>query len=904
MHPARLMRSTRQALRSWLRKERADAELSSELAFHLDLLVLENVARGMSPSEARNAARQTLGNVASLEDQCRDQRRLTWLYDLQQDLRYALRMMRKTRGLTAVAVGSLALGIGANTAMLGVADAMLFGHLPYGDPARLVLIRTYSAHRPGWYENASLPDFLALGDQAHSFEAIGCSLADQRNLVTEKGTAPERIFGAAASPGFFEALGVRPVLGRVFTAADYHKGPPSAVILSGRLWRGRFAAAPSVLGKRILLNGAEAEVIGVLPSDFRFGEERADYWVPMQVSRTKLQAGVRYYIVVARLRKTVTLAEAQAEINRITAGLAAEFPDTHEGWSIRLQPVREALFGWTRRPFLIVESAVLIIVLLVCANLAGLLVARGSSRRREMAVRTALGAGCMRMMRQVLAESLVVSSTAGVLGLAVARGVLHLLPRIDPPPSAPHLLPLALNWHMFVLTALASLVTALSFGFAPALASFRNGIAPAVQQSEWSGALSPGHRGWYGFLVTAQIACAFLLLAGSGLLLKSFWQMAHRDLHFDPHSLQTFDLRFAPMEVLRRIGSFKGYPYMAVDPAAAASFERILDRLARIPGVESAAGISNPPVNSFLPPSLALVPRGSQTFGEVSYFLVTPYFFAAMKAELVRGREFDATDTAAAPWMAVINETAARRFWPGADAIGERFTLDTVPGDHPRQVIGIVRDIPVQTAGLDPQPVVYASYLQQPDRYLLPWATMRSQMIFVLRSAQSPAALEREVQTTIAATEPGLTPANMAPMERYTGAWLRDASYYASGMGVFAGVATLLAAMGIYGVMAYHAARRRHEVAVRTALGARPLQVILLLGKPTILFIALGLVSGFAVARSLTRFLTPHLWDVSPTDLTAFAGAFLLLALVAGMACFGALRRSLQMNLIRALRGD
>jgi putative ABC transport system permease protein len=904
MRPVRLMRSTRHALRSLLWKERADAELSSELAFHFDQLVVESVAQGMSLPEARNAARHALGNLASLEDQCRDQRCLTWLYDMQHDLRYAWRMMRKSPGFSAVAIGSLALGIGANTALLGVADAMLFGHLPYEDPSRLVLIRTYPAHGSGWYENASLPDVLALSDQAHSFEAIGCSLADQKNLVPEKGAMPERIFGEAASPGLFATLGVQPVLGRVFTAADYHQGPPSAVILSDRLWRRRFAAAPSALGKRILLNGAGAEIIGVLPSGFRFGEERADYWLPMQISRTKLQADVRYYIVAARLRKTVTLAAAQADVNRIAAGLAAEFPETHEGWSVRLQPVREALFGWTRRPFLVVESAVLMIVVLVCANLAGLLLARGSSRRREMAVRAALGAGCVRVMRQVLAESLVLSSTAGFLGLAVAWGVLRLLPGIDPPPGAPHLLLLPLNWHMFVLSGLASLVTALSFGFGPALAAFRNGVASALQESPRGGGFSPDRRGLRGLLVTAQIALAFLLLAGSGLLLKSFWQMARRDLHFDPHGLWTFDLRFPPMQVLHRIGSFKGYPYMAVDPAAAASFQRILDRLTRIPGVEFAAGISNPPVNSFLPPYLALASQGSKTWGKVSYFLITPQFFAAMKAPLLRGRELDAADTAAAPWLAVINETAARRFWPGEDPIGKQFILDTVPGDRPRRVIGIVGDIPLRTVDFDSQPIVYASYLQQPARHLLPWATMRSQMTFVLRSAQNPAVLEREVQTIAAATEPGVTPANMAPMERYTGAWLRDAGYYASVMGVFAGVATLLAAMGIYGVMAYHVARRRHEVAVRTALGARPLQVILLLGSPGVLFIALGLVSGFAGAWSLTRFLAPHLWNVSPTDLTAFAGAFLLLALVAGMACLGALRRSLQMNLIRALRGD
>ena len=780
----RLRRVAALRLRSLLREDRAEAELAGEFAFHLEQLVRENVASGMSTVEAERSARRKLGNVALLEEQCRDQRRVSWLRDLKQDVLYGLRMMRKSPGFTAIAACSLALGIGANTAILGVADAMLFGKLPYRDADRLVMIRTYSSDNPAQNYNASLPDFFAVQDGMQSFEhgadtplpisafgSIGCSLDDQKNLgalsqqTSQDGIVPERIFGQGWSPGLFETLRVEPLLGRTFTDADYHRGPPSVVILSYGLWQRRFGADPKILGTRIALNGTSTEIIGVMPPDFRFAEERPEYWVPMQITRSALQAGVRYFIVAARLQKGVTVKQAQTEVDGVGAKLAADFPDTHTGWGVRVQPLREALFGWTRPAIFTLEAAVAMVLLIACANVAGLLLARGASRRQEMAMRAALGAGRLRIVRQLLVESLMLSSMGGMLGVAIAWAALRALPVINPPPNAPRLEAIPLNLHMLFLTGLTSLATGLLFGIGPAWSALRQDLTTALKES---GTLRSRQRG-RNVLVAAQIAIAFVLLIGSGLLLKSFARLAGRELNFEPHGLLTFEFRLPTWQFQRIVGPREGFPYTAVDPGGRpCKFERILDRLRALPGAESVAGISSPPVNSILVATMTVTVEGARTdSGDASYFLITPRFFETIKTPILRGRDFVDGDTAGAAWTAVVNETAAARLWPGEDPIGKRFTADSGADDRPREVIGVVRDIPIGTRQIKPAPVIYMSYLQQPAHSRLPWSNMRGQMTFLVRGA-NPMGLAQAAQKAVAEIDPEIPLANIGPMESST----------------------------------------------------------------------------------------------------------------------------------------
>jgi predicted permease len=909
MNFARFKRVAGHRLRSLLREDRADAELAGELAFHLDALVHENLAEGMTAREAESAARRKLGNIALLEEQCRDQRRVSWLRDLKQDVLYGWRMMRRSRGFTAIAAGSLALGIGANTAILGVADAMLFGKLPYRDADRLMIVRTYSSENPGQNNNLSLPDFFAVQDGTRSFESMGCSLDDQKSLGAESGqpsddgAVPEKIYGQAFSRDLFKTLGVQPALGRTFTDVDYHRGPPSVIVLSHRLWTRRFGADPKILGKHIRLDGTSTEVVGVMPPGFTFTEERPEYWVPMQITRSSSQAGVRYFIVAARLQEGATLEQAQAELNNAGSHLASEFPDTHRGWSVRAQPVREALFGWTKPVMFTLEGAVILVLLIACANVAGLLLARGASRRQELAMRAALGAGRARIARQLIAESLMLSSIGGALGAAVAWTALRILPAISPPPNAPRLEAIPLNFHVLLLIGLTSLAAGLVFGVGPALAAFKQDLTVALKESP-RGAGTPRRRQRSrSLLVAAQIACACTLLIGSGLLLKSFVRLAGRDLNFEPRGLLTFEFRLPTFQFERIVGSYKNFPYMAVDAATGPKLERILHRLRRLPGAESVAGISSPPVNSLIVATAVVTLEGANAeSGDTSYFVITPGFFATMKAPLVQGREFADEDAAGAPWVAVVNETAAHRFWPGQDPIGKRFTFDSGLDDRPREIVGVVRDIPAATSRINPEPIIYMSYLQQPLHSRLSWAIMLGQMTFVVRTSGNPMRLEQDARKAVAQIDPDIPLANLATMEHYTGAWTRDIFYYTAVLGAFALTATLLAAIGAYGVMSYHVAQRSHEIGIRMALGARPWQIFRLVGGHAIQLIGIGLLVGLAGAMALTRLLASQLWNVAPTDPAAFAGAFAVLAFAAGLACAGPLRRSVRMSPTRALR--
>ncbi len=891
MPPARLLRVAFQRLRSLSRKDKMDAELEKELAFLFEQLVKENTADGMAPDEARKAASRTLGNFALLEEQCRDQRRVSWLHDLWQDALYGLRMLRNHPGFTAIAVGSLALGIGANTAVLGAIDSVLLGSLPFPNASRLVLIHTFPLDDARQNNSASLPDYLAWKDQCHVFEAMGASLNDQRDFGAEEdGTPAERIAGQGFSPDLFQTLGVQPMLGRVFTDAEDlidHQAP--VVVISHRLWQQRFGADPNILNKQVRLNGVTTAIIGVMPPDFRYSDGTKEYWVPLPMNRLQLQGSARYFVVVARLKAGATLAEAQADLDAVAARLAKDFPDRHKGWGVRVQTLHDSLFGWTKEPLFTLQAAVALVLLIACANVAGLLVARGAVRTPEMAMRVALGAGRGRIVRQLLTESVLLSVAGGALGILVSWWGLRGLVALGPPPGSPRIGEIDLSFRMLSVSALLSVVTGLVFGVLPALDSSR------------ARTRSSRHR-LRGALVAAQIALALVLLAGSGLMMKSFLRLSGRELNFDPQGLLTFEVRIPSQEYTRNLGSYRGFPYHTVSPPPSRTMERIYNRLRALPGAESVAGTSYVPVNSLILPVLNATLEDHHALS-AAYFLVTPNFFATLKTPLIRGRDFDDRDTLSRPWVAVINETTARRFWPGQDPIGKRFTLDVVPEEQPREVIGVVRDIPTQSQDPDPAPVIYASYLQQPARYRGPFGNMFGQMTFVLRTG-NPLALLAEARRAVAEVDPDRPLANIATMQRQFGGFMRERGYYVLVLGVFAFAATLLAAIGIYGVMAYSVAQRTHEIGIRMALGASAREVVKLVGRRALLLISAGLVLGLAGSLALTRLIASQLWGVTPTDPATFAAVSLLLAVVALLACFVPARRAIRVDPTVALRSE
>jgi putative ABC transport system permease protein len=912
---SRLFRIWRHRVRSLSQKDQLDAQLGQEFAFHFEQLVQEKIAEGLALKEAHRAARLALGNVPLLKEQCRDQRRVAWLQDLWQDLNYGLRMMRQCPGFTAIAALSLALGIGANTAILGALRATLLGNVPFPDGDRLVLLRTYPEWNPALNNSASIPDYVAWKVQSRSFESMGASIADHsRDFgAGEDGRPAERIEGHGVAPSLFVTLGIQPILGRTFTEAEAEIDHPAPVmVLSHRLWQRRFGSDPGVLGKQVWLSGSNLTIIGVMPQDFHYPLEETEYWVPLGINRFQLQGSARFFEVVARLKTGVSVEQAQAEMDGIGSQLAREFPDRHKGWRIRVQTLRDAWYGWTKIPLATLEGAVALVLLIACANIAGLLLARGTARRPEIVMRMALGAGRGRVVRQMLTESVLLSLIGGALGTFIAWGALKALLQMHPPLAGQQITGVTVDLPLFALLGLLSVGTGLIFGLGPAVACFHLDLAGPLKESTRS-AGSPYRRNrLQSALVTLQIASALVLLIASGLLINSFVRLAGFDLNFEPSGLLTFEYRIPQQQYVRNMGVFQGAPYSAIDPSPTPAIQRVYEHLRTMSGPESVAGISLPPVNSPVLNTIGFsiedqpMPQSAEdrnAFRAV-YFLITPNFFATMKTRLVEGRDLSDFDTESGTWVAIINESMARRFWPGEDPIGKRLTLSVVSGERPREIVGVVRDIPTRRDRADPLPAIYASYLQQSPAYRGPFANMFGQMTFLLRTARDPMSLAPAARSAVADVDPDRAITRIQTMEQYWGGGMRDKRILAAVLGVFAFVATALAAIGIYGVMAYSVAQRTREIGIRMALGASPGKVLALVGGRAAILIALGLLLGLAGAVALSQLIASQLWGIQPTDPATFTGVSLLLIAVALLACFVPARRAIRVDPTEALRTE
>ena len=926
---SRLYRIAQQRLRSVLYKHAADEELSRELALHFELLVEEFHADGMSRAEAQHAARRALGNLPLLEDQCRDHRRVSWLLDLQQDIAYGMRMLRATPGFTAVAVLSLAIGIGANTAILSVIDAVLRAGIAIPDDERLVVVRTIRLDNPDQETHALLDDYTTWRDANRSFKSMGLALGNQADFGADGDNAPaERIQGQAVSGGTLSALAVQPILGRVFTESETDIGPPApVVVISHRLWQRRFGSRSDIGGQTARLDRVNRTIIGVMPKAFHYPNEGVDYWIPLAITEpSRLPNLQRFFVVTARLKDDVTIEQAQSDMDIIAARLAKEDPDRHDGWGVRVKSVREAMYGWTTDRLLILEAAVVLVLLVACANLAGLLLARGLVRMPEMAMRAALGAGRGRIVRQLLAESILLSLVGGALGVLVATGGIRALVAMNPPPGGVGIVDVGVDLRTLGLTALISIATGLLFGLAPALISARAGLSKALKESPpgVTPHLPPRFR---NVLVAVQIAVTVVLLVGSGLLMKSFLQLTNRDLQFDPDRLLTFEVH-VPLTDYQHLTTSGGRSYFEIDPSPAIGFERIFRELTSLPGVESVAGSSFAILNSIVVPSINVdvtatsSPRSAPEAGaaaslaigvgrdsthladrrslSAAYFLVTPGFFTAIKAPLAGGRDFATTDISTSPWVAVVNESAANRFWPGQNPVGRRFTMPGVPDEQPREVIGVVRDIPLTLQG-ELRPVVYASYLQQPLRHPQP-VTMFGQMMFMVRATGDPMSLLPAARRVVADVDPDRPLASVGTLERRLASVLPERGYFVFAISAFALTATLLAAIGIYGVLAYSVSQRVREIGIRFALGAGVYEVVMLVGRRAMMILSVGLAAGLIVSLMLTRLLQSQLWNVEPTDPVTFATVTILLAIVALVAAVIPIRRAAGVNPTIALR--
>jgi len=912
---SRLFRVWRHRVRSISDSKSLDAQLGQEITFHFEQLVQEKIAEGLALKDAQREARLALGNIPLLADQCRDQRRIGWLHDLWQDVKYAVRMLRQNPGFTLIAVCSLALGIGANSAILGALRSTLLTKIPFPDGDRLVLLRTYPDWNPALSNAASIPDYVAWKLQSRSFESMGASIADHsRDFGAEEDARPaERIEGHGVAPSLFVTLGVQPFLGRTFTEAEAEIDHPAPVmILSHRLWQRRFGGDPGVLGKQVRLSGGDLTIIGVMPPDFHYPLQETEYWVPLGINHFQLQGSARFFEVLARLKSGVSVEQAQGEMDGIGAQLAQDFPDRHKGWRIRVQTLRNTWYGWAKIPLATLESAVALVLLIACANIAGLLLARGTARRQEIVMRMALGAGRSRVVRQMLTESVLLSLIGGALGTFVAWGALRALLQMNPPPAGQPITGIVVDLPLFALLGLLSVVTGLIFGLVPSIACFQLDLAGPLKESTRS-AGSPYRRNrLQSALVTLQIASALVLLVASGLLINSFLRLAGFDLNFDPSGLLTFEYRIPQQQYVRNMGVFQGAPYSSIDPSPTPAIQRVYEHLRSMRGPEAVAGISQPPVNSLVLNTMGFrvedrpMPQSAKDRNayRAVYFLITPHFFATMKSRLVQGRDLNDFDTAASSWVAIINESMARRFWPGENPIGKHLTLDVVSGERPREIVGVVADIPTRRDRAEPQPAIYTSYLQHSPDYRGPIANMFGQMTFLLRTSGDPMRLVPAARSAVADVDPDHAITRIQTMEQYWGGGMRDKSILAAVLGVFAFVATLLAAIGIYGVVAYSVAQRTCEIGIRMALGASAGKILALIGGRAAVLISFGVLLGLAGSLALSRLIASQLWGIEPTDPATFIGVSLLLIAIALLAGFVPARRAIRVNPTEALRAE
>ncbi len=875
-----------ESARRWLRtrvRRPDERELDEELRLHLELEIEENLRRGLSPGEARRRALAAFGRVEDVKDDVRDVRPLArWLGDLRRDARIALRSLPRQPVFAAAVVLTLGIGIGGDVAMLGVLDAALFRTLPYPEPERLVFGRVTYDGEVG--RTVSGPDFFDTRERTRTLASLSAITPFPVEATVTGGAAPERVQAPLVSSGLFETLGVRPFLGRDFTHEEGEPGGPPVAVLSNAFWQRRLGEDFDVIGTTIALDGVPTTIVGVMPPGFRFLVD-ADAWRPIQ--RGIDWAAARQFhnfVLVGRLAPGVPFAAAQAEVDVISRQLAAAYPDTNEGKGIRLTPLREALGESVRGPLDLLLAAVTLVLVVACANAAGLLVARGSARRQEMAVRTVMGARRARLARQLLTENgLLALGAAGLgilLSLGIQRGVLAFLPTDALGP-----LRAGLSGSMIAAAILLALATLALFGVLPAIRMARSEPASELR----SGRRTTSGRGsarTQRILVVAQVAMTSVLVIVSGLLLRSFLQLRGVDPGFDAEGLLT-------AEVALPAGT---YGHMA---ERLAFFERLRERATALPGVSAVGVVDRLPVRDGGGNVRVSTPEewgSGGVFERLAYQRrVLPGYFQAMGIPLLSGRDVTRGDERDAPNVMLVSASLADDLFPDEDAVGRVLAVDIGEAEPwIAEVVGIVGDVVPNSLAEGTDYAMYFSYAQRSA------ASMR----LAIRTHGDRAGITSGLRDILGSLDPELPLAGVVSMDEVLATSLAGRRSVMTVLLAFAGVALLLAAVGLYGLMAYHVSRRVHEIGVRIALGAPTSTVALAVLRRGLGLVAAGLAVALPLSLAAGRFVQDMLFGVGGLDLLTWAGTAAFLSGVATLACLLPARRAAVVDPMEALRAE
>jgi predicted permease len=855
-------------LNALFRHRRVEQELDEELRAYLETSIEEKTRAGMAREDAIRAARVEMGSLEAVKDHTRDVGWEARLESVWWDVRYALRMLRRSPGFTAVAILTLALAIGANTAIFSVVNAVLLRPLPFAEPDRLLTTR------------GSLADLRDLQAANRSFADIAFWASNQFNLRLDGDS--RQVLGGQVTRNLLPLLGVEPLLGRNFTEEDDRQ---DTVILGYAIWQSRFGGDPGVLGRRVDMSGTTYTVIGVAPPWFRFPTAAFQLWAPLSsldrgAPQQAKNRAFRIFSAVARLKPGVTPQQAQTDAQALSSRLAQEFPSTNEGVTFELQPLYQRLVGDARPMLTILLGIVGLLLLIACANVANLMLARTTVREREMAIRVALGAGRARLIRQLMTESVTLAAAGGVLGLLVTMWGLHLLPLVLEA-RVPRADGIRIDGGVLAFSACATILTGIFFGLAPAWQA-ASGPAGSLKESGRSVAGSGRGRRLRRAIVVVQTALAVILLVGAGLLVRSFVALTSRDAGFVPANLLSFNVQFVSLPN---------------DAARAQAMDLLIDRLTHLPGVEAAGGATGfPPVTPQRGTRFAVEGRTLTAGEDGAYFIAaSPRYFATLRTPVLQGRAIELRDTAGAELIVAINRTLARQLFLNEDAVGRRIKLlNPEQSADWRTIVGVVGDVKYRGLDEESQPTVYTPFAQTPFMWIY----------VMVRTIGDVEPMMRTLRTVVPSVNPTLIAANIRPMEEVLSESVAVPRFNMLLVSAFAILALLLSAIGIYGVIAYSVTQRTHEIGVRMALGAARVDVLRLVLSEGIATAAAGVALGLAGAAAITGVMTTLLFGITARDpLTFGAGAALLLA-VAVLASYIPALRAMHVEPVTALRAE
>ena len=875
------LRSVASRIRGLLTRRAIDQDFERELDAHLAMLVEENIRRGMAPEEARRAARVRLGGVAQLRENHREAWGWPLVETLLRDVRYALRLLGKNPGFATVAVLTLALGIGANTVIFSTVYHVLVRSLPYPQSDRLFAVWSQWAPHGAEPMHVSAADFYDWQTQSRAFESLSAYSNWPMNLTNID--EPRRLETQLVTANLFSTLGVPAQIGRTFAPGEDGEQNASVVVISHHLWRA-LGGSPQIVGRQLTLNGSRATVIGVMPAGFAFPTEETDAWVPLSISaKDRSNREGRWLAVIGRLRTNVTRRQAATDMGLISGRLAAAYPATNSGWGVSMVPLQEEIVGKTRPILLTLQAGGLLLLLITCANLASLLLAKAASRSREIGLRAALGAGRVRILRQLIVESAVLATLGGGAGIALATMGITLV-RAFGDAFIPRAGDIRLSGPVALFAVAATVVTALIFGSAPALKASRSDLGALISSASRGTPRSLERN--RGLLVAIEIALACVLLVGTGLLGRSLVRLASTSPGLRTDHVLTMQLTLPRSK----------YP---TGTAQISFFQQVLERAQTLPGVIAAGEISDTPLKGNNP-TFEFVPAGvvrksSEAPIQAGLRVISAGYLQTAGIPLRKGRDFNGDDRAGTRPVAIVNETMARRSWPGSDPVGRRLRIN----DDKRwmDVVGVVPDVKHMGLNADEGPVVYTPYAQKTEDWLT-WTTL------LVRTAGEPIDFVPVVRRAIRGVDKNQPVAEIGTLDEWLARSTALPRFTTSVSGAVSGLALLIALIGVYGLLAHTVARRTPELGIRSTLGASPVQLCWMLLRQALVRVLAGVAGGLIGAWWLARWLENLLFGVRPHDVATFAGVAGLLMLASLAAILVPARRAMTIDPTTALRAE